>query len=69
VFVCVQQLTKSTSAMALLTAENVEEPYLGGISYCCIAPGKPCKPMQSLSGGEKTVASIALIIALHRWVQ
>ncbi|XP_034248199.1 structural maintenance of chromosomes protein 1A-like [Thrips palmi] len=61
-----KQLTQSTSAMALLTAENVEEPYLGGIAYCCIAPGKPCKPMQSLSGGEKTIASIALVIALHR---
>lgn len=66
VFSYPQQLTKSTSAIALLTAENVEEPYLGGISYCCIAPGKPCKPMESLSGGEKTIASIALVIALHR---
>lgn len=62
-------MTKSRNAMALLTAECPEEPYLGGVSYCCIAPGKSCQPMQSLSGGEKTVAAIALLISMHMYVR
>ena len=68
----------------MLSAENMEEPYLEGIQFNCIAPGKrfrygsrvptvvvayctitDCRPMDNLSGGEKTVAALALLFAIH----
>lgn len=61
-----QDLTQSTSASAMVIAEDPEEPYLAGIQYSCIAPGKSCKHMEDLSGGEKTLASIAFILTLHK---
>jgi len=51
---------------AFLSPENPEEPYLEGIGFNCVAPGKRFMPMDSLSGGEKTVAALALIFAVHR---
>lgn len=59
-------ITQSNSAMALISAENPEEPYLSGVRYDCIVPGKACKPMEILSGGEKTIASLALLLAIHQ---
>ena len=47
----------------------MEEPYLEGINYNCVAPGKRFRPMDNLSGGEKTVAALALLFAMHRCVQ
>ena len=44
-----------------------QEPYLEGISYNCIAPGKRFRPMDNLSGGEKTVAALALLFSIHRY--
>ena len=44
----------------------IQEPYLEGISYNCIAPGKRFRPMDNLSGGEKTVAALALLFSIHR---
>lgn len=52
--------------MALLTTDDTDEPFCGGIDYCVILPGKPCRPMSGLSGGEKTLASLALLLALRR---
>lgn len=49
-----------------LGTENPEEPYLEGISYNCVAPGKRFMPMDNLSGGEKSVAALALVFAMHR---
>lgn len=54
------------SAQAFLGPENPEEPYLDGINYNCVAPGKRFQPMSNLSGGEKTVAALALLFAIHR---
>ncbi len=54
---------------AFLGPENPEEPYLDGINYNCVAPGKRFRPMDNLSGGEKTVAALALLFAIHRYVQ
>lgn len=51
---------------AFLGPENPEEPYLDGINYNCVAPGKRFRPMDNLSGGEKTVAALALLFAIHR---
>ena len=62
----IQALSKNQSAQAFLGPENAEEPYLDGINYNCVAPGKRFRPMDNLSGGEKTVAALALLFAIHR---
>jgi len=58
-------LAQNQSAQAFLGPENPEEPYLDGINYNCVAPGKRFQPMSNLSGGEKTVAALALLFATH----
>lgn len=60
-------LAQNQSAQAFLGAENPEEPYLDGINYNCVAPGKRFQPMSNLSGGEKTVAALALLFAIHSY--
>ncbi|KAM4675747.1 structural maintenance of chromosomes protein 1B-like [Discoglossus pictus] len=60
-----KKLCRNTSAQAFLSPENPEEPYLEGISYNCVAPGKRFMPMDNLSGGEKSVAALALVFAMH----
>lgn len=60
-------LTRNAGAQAVLVPDNSEEPYLEGVQYNCIAPGKRFRPMESLSGGEKTVAALALIFAIHKY--
>lgn len=64
-----QSLAKNQSAQAFLGPENPEEPYLDGINYNCVAPGKRFQPMSNLSGGEKTVAALALLFAIHRLIR
>ncbi|MCP9258845.1 Structural maintenance of chromosomes protein 1A [Dirofilaria immitis] len=59
------KLSRNESAQAFLGEENMEEPYLEGIAYNCVAPGKRFRPMDNLSGGEKTVAALALLFAIH----
>ncbi|KAL7982753.1 hypothetical protein Chor_010351 [Crotalus horridus] len=61
-----KKLSRNSSAQAFLSPENPEEPYLGGIGYNCVAPGKRFMPMDNLSGGEKSVAALALVFAMHR---
>lgn len=51
---------------ATLSADNPDEPYLGGINYNCVAPGKRFMSMDNLSGGEKAIAALALLFAIHR---
>ncbi|KAH1021332.1 hypothetical protein HUJ04_010862 [Dendroctonus ponderosae] len=62
-----KSLAQNQSAQAFLGAENPEEPYLDGINYNCVAPGKRFQPMSNLSGGEKTVAALALLFAVHSY--
>ncbi|UYV72660.1 SMC1B [Cordylochernes scorpioides] len=62
-----KSLTNNQSAQAFLGPENPEEPYLEGINYNCVAPGKRFQPMSNLSGGEKTVAALALLFAIHSY--
>uniref|UniRef100_H2YW12 Structural maintenance of chromosomes protein n=1 Tax=Ciona savignyi TaxID=51511 RepID=H2YW12_CIOSA len=64
-----KDLSRNNSAQAFLGPENTEEPYLEVI---CFAPhttawplGNRFRPMDNLSGGEKTVAALALIFAIH----
>ncbi|KAM3957786.1 LOW QUALITY PROTEIN: structural maintenance of chromosomes 1 [Aphomia sociella] len=60
-------LAMNQAAQAFLGPENPEEPYLDGINYNCVAPGKRFQPMSNLSGGEKTVAALALLFAIHSY--
>lgn len=41
-----------TCISGISSPENPEEPYLEGISYNCVAPGKRFMPMDNLSGRE-----------------
>ncbi|OCT88037.1 structural maintenance of chromosomes protein 1B [Xenopus laevis] len=60
-----KKLCRNPSAQAFLSPENPEEPYLEGIGYNCLAPGKRFMSMDNLSGGEKSVAALALLFAIH----
>merc|ERR1712034_176853 len=60
-----KNLARNQSAQAFLGPENPEEPYLEGVNYNCVAPGKRFQPMSNLSGGEKTIAALALLFAIH----
>ncbi|KAK7102755.1 structural maintenance of chromosomes protein 1A-like [Littorina saxatilis] len=60
-------LARNQSAQGFLGPENPEEPYLDGVNYNCVAPGKRFRPMDNLSGGEKTVAALALLFAIHSY--
>uniref|UniRef100_A0A3Q3B7N5 Structural maintenance of chromosomes protein 1B-like n=1 Tax=Kryptolebias marmoratus TaxID=37003 RepID=A0A3Q3B7N5_KRYMA len=60
-----KRICRNSSAQAILSAENPDEPYLGGINYNCVAPGKRFMSMENLSGGEKAIAALALLFAIH----
>jgi len=53
--------------MASLNLENEEEPYLKGITYHAMPPMKRFRDMDQLSGGEKTMAALALLFAIHSY--
>jgi len=61
----VQSLVNDTSAQAIILPDNPEEPYAGNIIYNCIVPSKGFQPLQYLSGGEKSLASLALLFAIQ----
>ncbi|CDO93619.1 unnamed protein product [Kluyveromyces dobzhanskii CBS 2104] len=50
---------------ASLTVDNEDEPYLGGIKYFATPPMKRFKDMEYLSGGEKTMAALALLFTIN----
>ncbi len=66
-----KELTKSEKNFyyggnAMLYPENIEEPYTAGVVYSPTPPGKRCLyEMDQLSGGEKTIAALSLIFAIH----
>ncbi|XP_074533996.1 structural maintenance of chromosomes protein 1B [Halichoeres trimaculatus] len=62
-----KRICRNNSAQAILSAENPDEPYLGGINYNCVAPGKRFMSMDNLSGGEKAIAALALLFAIHSY--
>lgn len=62
-----KSLARNEAAQAYLGPDNPEEPYLDGINYNCVAPGKRFQPMSNLSGGEKTIAALALLFAIHSY--
>ena len=68
-----KDLTKSSKhplgGNAYLTLENTDEPYLGGVRYTAMPPMKRYRDMDQLSGGEKTVAALALLFSIHSFRQ
>ncbi|KNC80623.1 hypothetical protein, variant [Sphaeroforma arctica JP610] len=57
--------SRAPGGTAYLTLESNEEPYLYGIKYNTMPPSKRFRDMEQLSGGEKTVAALALLFAIH----
>ena len=47
--------------------EDSDEPYLDGIKYHAMPPLKRFRDMEHLSGGEKTMAALALLFAIHSY--
>lgn len=66
-----KDLTKSTKhplgGNAYLTLDNTDEPYLGGIRFTAMPPMKRFRDMEQLSGGEKTIAALALLFSIHSY--
>ncbi|KAI2820716.1 hypothetical protein CBS115989_3552 [Aspergillus niger] len=66
-----RELTKSTNyplgGQAYLDIEDSDEPYLDGIKYHAMPPLKRFRDMEHLSGGEKTMAALALLFAIHSY--
>lgn len=64
-----KQLTKSGThplgGTAYLNLENEDDPFLHGIKYTAMPPTKRFRDMEQLSGGEKTVAALALLFSIH----
>ncbi|XP_043715175.1 structural maintenance of chromosomes protein 1 isoform X2 [Telopea speciosissima] len=66
-----KQLTKSHThplgGTAYLNLENEDDPFLHGIKYTAMPPTKRFRDMEQLSGGEKTVAALALLFSIHSY--
>ena len=64
-----KDLTKSNKhplgGNAYLSLDDADEPYLGGMKFNAMPPMKRFRDMEQLSGGEKTVAALALLFAIH----
>lgn len=70
---CIDQIYKDLTknsvvpqgGMAFLSLEDAEEPYLAGVKYNTMPPGKRFVEIEQLSGGEKTMAALALLFSIH----
>ena len=64
-----RELTRSAQfpmgGQAYLDTEDSAEPYLSGLKYHAMPPLKRFRDMEHLSGGEKTIAALALLFAIH----
>ena len=64
-----KDLTRSATfplgGQAYLDIEDSDAPYLSGIKYHAMPPLKRFRDMEHLSGGEKTMAALALLFAVH----
>ncbi len=50
---------------AYLSLDDSDEPYRGGMKFNAMPPMKRFRDMDQLSGGEKTVAALSLLFAIH----
>ena len=66
-----KELTRSeavpTGGTAYLSLEDADEPYNEGIKFNAMPPMKRFLDMEQLSGGERTVAALALLFAIHSY--
>jgi structural maintenance of chromosome 1 len=66
-----KDLTKSAATplggQAYLDTEDPDEPYLAGLKYHAMPPLKRFRDMEHLSGGEKTMAALALLFSVHSY--
>jgi energy-coupling factor transporter ATP-binding protein EcfA2 len=64
-----KDLTRSANfplgGQAYLDIEDSDEPYLMGVRYHAMPPLKRFRDMEHLSGGEKSIAALALLFAVH----
>ena len=52
---------------AYLSLDDSDEPYRGGMKFNAMPPMKRFRDMEQLSGGEKTVAALSLLFAIHSY--
>jgi len=68
-----KDLTRSSKhplgGTAYLTLDNQDEPYLGGVRFTAMPPLKRFRDMDQLSGGEKTMAALALLFSIYSYRQ
>ncbi|KAK3026158.1 hypothetical protein RJ639_040545 [Escallonia herrerae] len=67
-----KQLTKCEThplgGTAYLTLDNTDdEPFSQGVKFSVMPPTKRYREMEHLSGGEKTVAALALLFSIHSY--
>lgn len=66
-----KDLTRSSKhalgGTASLHLDNPDDPFAGGIKFTAMPPMKRFRDMEQLSGGEKTVAALALLFAIHSY--
>ena len=66
-----KELTQSEShplgGTTYLSLESPEEPYNHGVKFTAMPPTKRFRDMEQLSGGEKTMAALALLFAIHSY--
>eukprot|EP01133_Synstelium_polycarpum_P015054 gene15054-17814_t len=55
------------SGSADLALEDTTFPFNAGVKYTAIPPNKRYQDMEQLSGGEKSIAALALLFALHAY--
>lgn len=57
--------TRLTGGQGWLRLESLENPFEGGVEMILRFPGKSSRNARSASGGEKSVAAVALLLALQ----
>ncbi|TBU10506.1 SMC-like chromosome segregation protein [Hamiltosporidium tvaerminnensis] len=63
-----KELTKSESeGSAYLILENTDDPFKEGIKYHVMPPRKRFREIKDLSGGEQSIASLALLFAIREY--
>ncbi|AFP65503.1 structural maintenance of chromosomes 1 (nucleomorph) [Chroomonas mesostigmatica CCMP1168] len=67
-----KHITKSflfpSGGSAFLTIENDDQPFYGKVSFTPVPPAKSMQKAQNMSGGEKTIAAVALIVGFTRTI-
>ncbi|XP_069693029.1 structural maintenance of chromosomes protein 1A-like isoform X2 [Periplaneta americana] len=64
-----EELYDNDNGEAMMILENEDEPYLDGVKYSVKVPGKLCVVMDCLPPEEATMASLAFLFALNRYVK